>query len=86
MEFSGPEYWSGQPFASPGDLPDLALPHHRRILYQLSHQGSPRRLPFHIYFLAHTLDPELEVDKVCLCPTTSLAPSMLWELRERGAS
>ena len=21
MEFSGPEYWSGQPFPSPGDLP-----------------------------------------------------------------
>ena len=22
MEFSRPEYWNGQPFPSPGDLPD----------------------------------------------------------------
>ena len=85
MEFSRPEYWSGQPFPSPGDLlnpgiehrsPTLwvdslpaepqekpkntgvgslsllqgifltqeanpGLRHYRRILYQLSHQGSP---------------------------------------------
>ena len=45
MEFSGPEYWSRQPFPSPGDLPkpgiNLCLPHCRRILYQLSHKGSP---------------------------------------------
>ena len=25
MEFSGPEYWSGQPFPSPGDLPNLGI-------------------------------------------------------------
>ena len=25
MEFSRQEYWSGQPFPSPGDLPDLGL-------------------------------------------------------------
>ena len=25
MEFSKPEYWSGQPFLSPGDLPDLGI-------------------------------------------------------------
>ena len=85
MEFSRPEYWSGLPFPSPGDLPNpgieprspalqadslLAEPpgklkntgvgslsllqetfptqelnqsllHCRRILYQLSYQGSP---------------------------------------------
>ena len=35
MEFSRPEYWSGQPFPSPGDLPNPG------ILYQLSHKGSP---------------------------------------------
>ena len=43
--FSRPEYWSGWPFPSPGDLPDPGLepglPHCRRILYQLSHKGSP---------------------------------------------
>ena len=25
MEFSRPEYWSGWPFPSPGDLPNLAI-------------------------------------------------------------
>jgi len=25
MEFSRPEYWSGQPFPSPEDLPDLGI-------------------------------------------------------------
>ena len=25
MEFSGQEYWSGLPFPTPGDLPDLAI-------------------------------------------------------------
>ena len=25
MEFSRPEYWSGWPFLSPGDLPNLAI-------------------------------------------------------------
>ena len=86
MEFFRPEYWSGQPFPSPGDLPkpgiepksptlqadslpaeppgkpkntgvgsltilqqifltresNWGLLHCRRILYQLSYQGSPR--------------------------------------------
>ena len=45
MEFSRPEYWSGQPFPSPGDLPtqgsNPGLPHCRQILYQWSHKGSP---------------------------------------------
>ena len=85
MEFSRPEYWSGQPFPSPGDLPkagiksrspalqvdsipaepqeqpkntgvgslsplqgifltqesNQGLLHCRKILYQLSYQGSP---------------------------------------------
>ena len=25
MEFSRPEYWSGQPFPSPGDLPNSGI-------------------------------------------------------------
>ena len=41
MEFSRPEYWSGWPFPSPGDLPNPGLLHCRQILYQLSHKGSP---------------------------------------------
>ena len=39
MEFSRQEYWSGEPFRSPGDLPtqgsNPGLPHCRQILYQL---------------------------------------------------
>ena len=39
------EYWSGQPIPSPGDLPNQELKqgllYCRRILYQLSYQGSP---------------------------------------------
>ena len=45
MEFSRPEYWSGSPFPSPEDHPDPGIEprslHCRRILYQLSYQGSP---------------------------------------------
>ena len=39
------KYWSGLPWPPPGDLPNPGikpgLPHCRRILYQLSYQGSP---------------------------------------------
>ena len=46
MEFSRPEYWSRQPFPSPGDLPNLGIKSRsltlQAILYHLSHKGSPR--------------------------------------------
>ena len=46
MAFSRQEYWSWQPFPSPGDLLtqrlNLGLLHCRQILYHLSHQGSPK--------------------------------------------
>ena len=45
MGFSRHEYWSGLPFSSPGDIPHPGNKpeslHCRRILYGLSHQGSP---------------------------------------------
>ena len=45
MGFPEKEYWSGVPFPSPGDLPDLGsnpgLLHCRQTLYHLSYQGSP---------------------------------------------
>ena len=48
MGFSRQEYWSGLPFPSPGDLPDLGIEpgllHCRQMLYCLSHQGSPKVL------------------------------------------
>ena len=44
MEFSRPEYWSGQLFLSPGDLPNPEIEPRsttlQQILYHLSHQGS----------------------------------------------
>ena len=44
MGFPRPEYWSGFPFPSPGDLPDPGIEpgllHCRWILYHLSYQGS----------------------------------------------
>ena len=53
MEFSRSEYWSGQPFPSPGDFPNPGIkprsPHCRQILYQLSHKGSPRILEWVAY-------------------------------------
>ena len=36
------EYWGGLACPPPGDLPHPGLPHCRRILYPLSHQGKPR--------------------------------------------
>ena len=42
------EYWSGLPFPSPGDFPDLGLLHCRQILYHLSHQGSLGGFHFHL--------------------------------------
>ena len=45
MEFSRPEYWSGQFSLLQGIFPsqgsNAGLPHCRRILYQLSHKGNP---------------------------------------------
>ena len=45
MEFFRPEYWSTQPFPSPGIFPtqglNPGLPHCRWIPYQPSHKGSP---------------------------------------------
>ena len=43
MKFSRPEYWSGWPFPSPGNLtsPGGESRSPRWILYQLSHKGSP---------------------------------------------
>ena len=61
MGFSRQQYWSALPFPFPGDLPDPENPgllDCRRMLYHLSHQGSPAalkvstidhlHLPFHL--------------------------------------
>ena len=66
MGFSRPEYLSGQPFASPGGLPNPGIeprvPHCRQILYQPSHKGSA----FNPLILAIALTPAASV-----CPISS---------------
>ena len=51
MEFSRPEYWSGLPFPSPGDLPNLGIEPTSQIRWgdslPLSHQGSPSDTELH---------------------------------------
>ena len=103
MEFSRPEYWSGYPFPSPGDLPNpgikprspasqvdslsaepqgkpkntgvgslsllqdifptqesnWGLLHCRRILYQLSYQGSSKEL---VKYLAYVLPLDIKIE------------------------
>ena len=48
MGFSMQEYWSGLPCSPPGDLPNPGTesrsPAFRKILYHLSHQGSPNKV------------------------------------------
>ena len=45
IDFYGKEYWNRKSIPSPGDLPILGIKPHllhcKRILYQLSHWGSP---------------------------------------------
>ena len=41
MEFCRPEYWSGKPFPSPGDLPNPGLLHCRWILLPTELPGKP---------------------------------------------
>ena len=53
MEFSRPEYWSGSLSLLQGIFPtqesNPGLPHCRQILYQLSHNRSPRILEWGAY-------------------------------------
>ena len=73
MEFSRSEYWSGQPFPSPEDLPNPGIkpmsPTLQRILYQLSHKGRPRILEWVAYpFSSHLPDPGIELGSSVLQP------------------
>ena len=46
MEFSRPEYWSGLPFPSPGDLPDPGIEPRSLTLQADSLQTEPPGKPF----------------------------------------
>ena len=43
MEFSRPEYWSGQPFPSPGDLPNPGMEPRSPVLQLDSKPAEPPR-------------------------------------------
>ena len=45
MEFSRPEYWSGQPFSSPGDLPNPEIEPRSPVLQVGSLPAEPQRKP-----------------------------------------
>ena len=72
MEFSGPEYWSGQPFPSPGDLPNPTKAGLKPCLYPVLDPGEaesfhqdPRPIPSNFY-----LEP-LEMSPCLTTPTFS---------------
>ena len=72
MEFSRPEYWSGQPFPSSGDVPNPGIPHCRQILNLLIHKRKPRKLEWVAYPFSsrsswprnRTRSPALQVDSL----------------------
>ena len=45
MEFSRPEYWSGEPFPSPGDLPNSGIKPRSPVLQADSLPAEPLRKP-----------------------------------------
>ena len=45
MEFSRPEYWSGQPFPSPGDLPNPGIEPRSPALQVVSLPAEPQGKP-----------------------------------------
>ena len=45
MEFSRPEYWSGEPFPSPGDLPNSGTEHRSPALQVDSLSAEPPEKP-----------------------------------------
>jgi len=75
LETPRQEYWSGLPCPPPGDLPNPGLPHCKRILYCLSHQGSPRILEWVAYpFSRGSSQPRNQTGVSCIavCHTEDL--------------
>ena len=60
MEFSGPEYWSGQPFPSPWDLPNPEVeprsPTLRADSLSAEPQGNPKNIK--VVILNHSSDSD----------------------------
>ena len=51
MEFSRPEYWSGEPFPSPGDLPNPGIEPRYPTLWADSFPAEPQGKPSHFCYL-----------------------------------
>ena len=69
--FSRPEYWSGQPFPSPGYLPNSGIELRSLALqadfYQLSHKESPRLLKWVAYpFSSRSTQPSNHTSVSCI--------------------
>ena len=70
MEFSRPEYWSGQPFPSPGDLPNPGIKPRSPTL-QLDSlpaepQGKPKNTRVGSLSLLQQIFPTQELNQVLL--------------------
>ena len=65
MEFSRPEYWSGLPFPSPGDLPNSGIEPRSPMLYHLSHQGSPSLISLSFNISIAYLTPPYSYAGIC---------------------
>ena len=56
---------SGQPFPSPGDLPNPGIksryPHYRLILYQMSHKGIPLLMQSNLYQLVYFVNIHITI-------------------------
>ena len=83
MEFSRPEYWSGQPILSPGDLPDpgieLGSPALQADSLPSELSGSPSKEQASFYFVAAVTIPSdlgAKEKKICHCFPSSLLFSM----------
>ena len=66
MEFSRPEYWSGLPFPSPGDLPNSGIEPASPILQADSLSPEPPEKP-HVSFRVCYISPSFNVFKVLSC-------------------
>ena len=53
MEFSRPEYWSGSPFPSPGDLSNPGIKPRSPALQEDSLPAEPEGKPYNMYMVAY---------------------------------
>ena len=69
MEFSRPEYWSGKPFPSPGDLPNPGTEPRSPALHVNSLPAEPQGKPKNIGMGCHTVLQNL--------PDPGIKPSLM---------